>query len=64
MPNVRSGRHGNLHVQVVVETPRQLTKRQEEVLRELAEMEDRNVSPQRKSWLEKIKQFFTDAPKK
>jgi molecular chaperone DnaJ len=64
MPNVRSGRRGNLHVQVIVETPRQLTRRQEEVLRELVEMEDRNVSPQRKSWLEKIKQFFTDAPKK
>ena len=64
MPNLRTGRRGHLHVQVVIETPRQPTKRQEELLRELAEMEDRNVSPQRKSWLEKIKQFFTDAPKK
>src|SRR5262249_41547718 len=64
MPNVRSGRRGNLHVQIVVETPRQLTKRQEELLRELAEMEDRNVSRQRKGWLDKLKQLFTDAPKK
>jgi molecular chaperone DnaJ len=64
MPNLRSRRRGTLHVQVVVETPRQLTKRQEELLRELAEMDDKNVSPQRKSWLDKVKSFFTDGAKK
>lgn len=64
MPNVRSRRRGSLHVQVVVETPRQLTRRQEELLRELAEVDEKHVSPQRKGWLDKVKAFFTDAPKK
>jgi molecular chaperone DnaJ len=64
MPNVRGRRRGNLHVQVVVETPRNPTRRQEELLRELAELDDKHVPPQRKSWLDKIKQFFADATKK
>jgi molecular chaperone DnaJ len=59
MPNIRGRRRGNILVQVLVETPRTLTKRQEELLRELAETDDRNVSPQRKSWLDKVKSFFT-----
>lgn len=58
MPNVRGGRKGDLIVQVVVETPRQLTKRQEELLRELAELDHGNVSPQRKSFLEKLRALF------
>jgi molecular chaperone DnaJ len=64
MPNVRGRRRGNLLVQVIVETPRQLTKKQEELLRQLAELEESNVSPQRKSWLEKVKSFFTEGTKK
>jgi molecular chaperone DnaJ len=63
MPNVRGRRRGNLHVQVVVETPKALTKRQEELLRELAELDDQHVSPQRKGWLDRIKAFFADARK-
>ena len=62
MPNVRGGRKGDLMVQFVVETPRHLTRRQEELLRELAELENKNVSPQRKSFLEKLKEFFTAEP--
>jgi molecular chaperone DnaJ len=59
----RTGRAGDLLVQVIVETPRNLTKRQEELLRELAEIEHKNVSPERKSFLDKLKGFFSgDAP--
>jgi molecular chaperone DnaJ len=58
MPNVRSGRRGELAVQLMVETPRKLTKRQEELFRELAELDQKHVSPQRKSFLEKIKELF------
>ncbi len=61
MPSIRGGRRGDLLVQVVVETPRNLTKRQEELLRELAEIEKRNVSPERKGFLEKLKEFFSPA---
>ena len=58
MPDVHGGRRGDLLVQVIVETPRNLTKRQEELLRELAEVEQKNVSPARKSFLDKLKEFF------
>jgi len=52
-------RKGDLRVTVVVETPTHLTKRQEELLRELAEIEHKQVSPQRKSFFDKIKDLFT-----
>lgn len=59
MPGLRGGRRGDLLVQVLVETPRHLTKRQEELFRELAELDHKHVSPQRKSFLEKVRDFFT-----
>ena len=52
-------RKGDLRVTVVVETPTHLTKRQEELLRELAEIENKQVSPHRKSFFDKIKTLFT-----
>ena len=52
-------RKGDLRVTVVVETPSHLTKRQEELLRELAEIEKTQVSPQRKGFLDKIKDLFS-----
>ncbi len=65
VPNLRAGgRVGDLLVQVHVETPRNLTKRQEELFRELAEIEQKNVSPERKSFLDKLKEFFTPEPPK
>jgi molecular chaperone DnaJ len=63
LPNLRAGgRRGDLLVQVVVETPRNLTKRQEELFRELAEIDQKNVSPERKSFLDRLKEFFTPEP--
>ena len=59
MPMLRSSRKGELLVQLALETPRQLTKRQEELFRELAELERANESPQRKTFLEKLRDFFT-----
>jgi molecular chaperone DnaJ len=56
---------GDLLIEVVVETPRRLSARQEELLRELAEIEHEDVSPRRKSFFEKLRDYFTedaDAP--
>lgn len=64
LPGVRSGRKGDLLVQVIVEVPKHLTKRQEELYRELAEIEQKHVSPQRKSFLEKVRDFFNPAEEK
>jgi molecular chaperone DnaJ len=58
MPDVRGRGRGDLLVQVVVETPRHLTRRQEELFRELAEFDHKNVSSQRKSFFEKLKSLF------
>jgi molecular chaperone DnaJ len=58
MPDPQSRRHGDLLVQTFIETPKKLNPRQEELLRELAELENANVTPQRKSFLEKLKGYF------
>lgn len=58
MPGVRSQRRGDLHVVVVLETPRNMTKRQEELFRELAEIDQKQVSSQRKSFIDKLKGLF------
>jgi molecular chaperone DnaJ len=59
MPDVHGGRPGDLHVFVKVETPRTLTKRQEELFRELAELDHKHVSPERKTFFDRVRNFFT-----
>ena len=54
----RDGTRGDQFVQVVVEVPRKLTKKQEELLRQMAELEEANVTPRRKSFFEKLKGYF------
>lgn len=58
LPDPRRHGLGDLLVQVNVEVPKHLTETQERLLRELAEEEHTNVSPARKSFLEKLKEFF------
>ena len=58
MPDPHGGRPGDLYVQVQVEVPKKVSGRQEELLRELAELEHRDVSPHRKSFIEKLKEYF------
>ena len=56
-----SGRgRGDMIVQVIVEVPRKLTAKQKEILRQLAETEEANVSAERKSFLDKIKDYFNE----
>ena len=58
MPDPQGHRTGDLFVQVQVEVPRKLTDRQEELIRELAEIERADVSSHRKSFFEKLKEYF------
>ena len=62
MPDPRHRGRGDLMVQLVIEVPKKLTQRHEEVLRELAEIENTHVSPKRKSFIEKIKEYFHPEP--
>jgi molecular chaperone DnaJ len=58
MPDPRQRGVGDLLVQVILEIPKSLTERQQQLLRELAKEEHLNVSPQRKSFFEKLKDYF------
>ena len=60
MPDINGRGRGDELIEVHVETPRQLTARQEELIRELAEIEHRDVSPKRKSFFEKLRDYFTE----
>jgi molecular chaperone DnaJ len=42
-----------------VEVPRKLSSDQEELLRKLADLDHKNVMPQRKSFFEQVKAFFS-----
>lgn len=60
---VRSNKQGDLLCHVVVETPVNLTSRQEELLEELegiSQKDHSRHSPRANSWMDKVKEFFTD----
>jgi len=58
MPSVYSHGRGDLLVRVKIETPRKLTPQQVELLKKFAETEEKNVTPDRKSYFEKVKRAF------
>ena len=58
MPHVRYRGRGDLLVQVQVEVAKKLTAEHEQLLRKLAELEQRDVTPQRKSFFKKLKEYF------
>ena len=60
MPDINGRGRGDELVEVVVETPRHLTPRQEELLRELAELDHEHVTPRRKGFFEKLRDYFTE----
>jgi molecular chaperone DnaJ len=64
-PHGRGGK-GDLHVQTYIEVPKKLNARQRELLTELAELEQKNVTPHRKTFFETIKEYFSpsEAPSK
>ena len=45
-------------MEVVVEVPRKLTKDQEKLLRQFAETEDQNVTPERQGFLDMMKKLI------
>lgn len=62
LPDPHGGRPGDIIVTVQVEVPHKLSDEQEELLRKLAELEQSEVTPQRKSFLEKLKGYFATSP--
>ncbi len=59
LPNLRSGRRGHQVVQVVIEIPKRLSRPQEDLLRKFAATEDREVLPESKGFLDRVKEYLT-----
>ncbi|HSG71229.1 MAG TPA: molecular chaperone DnaJ [Planctomycetaceae bacterium] len=57
LPALRSGRLGDLHVEIKLEVPTKLDEEEEQLLRQLAEIEKTTVSPHRKSFFERMKEY-------
>jgi molecular chaperone DnaJ len=56
---IRSSYPGDLYAHVAIETPVRLTDRQKQLLRELdTTLKDDRHSPQAKSWMDKVRDFF------
>jgi len=62
LPNLRSGRRGDQIVQAAIETPKKLSREQEELLRKFAATEDKDVLPESKGFFERVKEYLTREP--
>ena len=58
MPDLRSGRRGNMIVVTLIEIPKKLTSEQEQLLREFAKTENHDVMPHTKSFWESIRSYL------
>jgi molecular chaperone DnaJ len=58
LPDWRTYRTGDELVQILIEIPRKLTDKQKQLLKEFAASEDSNHMPQRKGFLDKLKEVF------
>ena len=58
MPVLRSRQTGDMYVQVVVETPQNLTKKQQELLAEFEKLSSGNTQPESEGFFTKVKDFF------
>jgi len=58
MPVLRSKQTGDMYVQVVVETPQNLTKRQKDLLLEFEKMSSHETQPEAAGFFSRVKEFF------
>src|ERR1700759_3229204 len=58
MPVLRSKQTGDMYVQVVVETPQNLTKRQRELLAEFEKLSSKETQPESTGFFARVKDFF------
>ncbi|TLP47111.1 MULTISPECIES: molecular chaperone DnaJ [Cohaesibacter] len=58
MPVLRSAQYGDMYIQVDVETPRKLTKRQKELIMEFDELAHADNHPGSDGFFAKVKDFF------
>jgi molecular chaperone DnaJ len=58
MPVLRSRDVGDLYLQVVVETPQNLTRRQRELLAEFAQECSKETHPESSGFFSRVREFF------
>jgi molecular chaperone DnaJ len=58
MPVLRSKQLGDMYVQVVVETPQKLSKRQKELLGEFDKISSKDTQPESSGFFSKVKDFL------
>jgi molecular chaperone DnaJ len=58
MPVLRSKQTGDMYVQVVVETPQNLTKKQKELLSEFEKLSSKDTQPESTSFFSRVKELF------
>jgi molecular chaperone DnaJ len=58
MPVLRSRERGDMYVQVAVETPQKLTKRQKELLKEFEKDSSKDTQPESAGFFAKMREFF------
>ena len=63
LPRLRSNRRGDEIVQVWIEVPRKLNKKQKQLLREYAASEDESVLPESQGFFDKVAEFFSGSGK-
>lgn len=64
LPDIQSRRVGDQLIRILVEVPRKLSRKQQELLREFARTEDNTVLPQSKGFLDRLKEFLTPPDEK
>ena len=63
MPVLRSAQRGDLYVELAVETPVKLSKRQKELLREFEAESQAGSQPEAEGFLARLKEFWTGCEK-
>jgi molecular chaperone DnaJ len=58
MPVLRSKARGDMYVQVAVETPQKLTKRQRELLKEFESQSSKETQPETSGFFTRVREFF------
>ncbi|MEM9104636.1 MAG: molecular chaperone DnaJ [Pseudomonadota bacterium] len=58
MPVLRSSQTGDLYIQISIETPQNLTKRQRELLEEFEELSSHQNNPESSGFFSKMRHFF------
>ena len=58
MPVLRSRQTGDMYVQIVVETPQNLSRRQRELLEEFERVSDEENNPESAGFFSRVKDFF------